>query len=403
MTSLARQRDQAAALVAGHGRIVAEFCDVGYSRMLAWARRPQAAALVAALADPDRGWDAIVIGEYERAFYGGQYSSMAPLFEHYGIQLWTPEVGGRIDFAAEDHEETMLALGFSVQAGDRPDQDPGPHRDGRPKPVSRAATSAAGRRTGTGWLMPGRTRTRSMPPGAGGRTGWSRTRPTAPVVKWMFAQRLAGHCVARITRALNDAGIPCPSAADPERNPHRTGTGVDAEHGGGDPGQPAVHRPSGVEPAAHRPRPGRPGQHRAGPPAGAAVEPPRWAGSSPPARRTRRSSARPTTSPPRTRARRAARPARPPAGTCWPGCCAAARAGGGWNPPGPTAGPPTGAGTATPAPPAPIPAGRRTCMSAKTRSCPAWRPWRSCRPVMPGPGRQEARKRPGHAPARPQT
>ena len=29
---------------------------------------PQAGALVAALADPERGWDAIVIGEYERAF-----------------------------------------------------------------------------------------------------------------------------------------------------------------------------------------------------------------------------------------------------------------------------------------------------------------------------------------------
>ena len=31
---------------------------------------------------------------------------------------------------------------------------------------------------------------------------------TAPVVAWMFAQRLAGHSAARITRALNDAGIP---------------------------------------------------------------------------------------------------------------------------------------------------------------------------------------------------
>jgi len=41
----------------------------------------------------------------------------------------------------------------------------------------------------------------------------------------MFAQRLAGHSVARITRALNDAGIPCPTAADPRRNPHRTGAG----------------------------------------------------------------------------------------------------------------------------------------------------------------------------------
>ena len=40
---------------------------------------------------------------------------------------------------------------------------------------------------------------------------------------WMFAQRLAGHSAARITRALYDAGVPCPSAADPGRNPHRTG------------------------------------------------------------------------------------------------------------------------------------------------------------------------------------
>jgi hypothetical protein len=35
-----------------------------------------------------------VAGEYERAFYGGQYASMAPLSEHYGIQLWPPEAGG---------------------------------------------------------------------------------------------------------------------------------------------------------------------------------------------------------------------------------------------------------------------------------------------------------------------
>jgi len=45
------------------------------------------------------------------------------------------------------------------------------------------------------------------------------------VVRWIFAQRLAGHSVARIARALNESGVPCPSAADPDRNPHRTGTG----------------------------------------------------------------------------------------------------------------------------------------------------------------------------------
>jgi site-specific DNA recombinase len=113
VTSWARQLQQAVMLVAGRGTIVAEFFDCGQSRMLAWARRPQAAALVAVLADPGRGWDAIVIGEYERAFYGSQYALMAPLFEHYGVQLWMPEVGGRVDFRAEDHEQTMLALGLS--------------------------------------------------------------------------------------------------------------------------------------------------------------------------------------------------------------------------------------------------------------------------------------------------
>jgi site-specific DNA recombinase len=46
----------------------------------------------------------------------------------------------------------------------------------------------------------------------------------APVVRWMFAHRLAGHSVARIARALNEAGVPSPSAADPGRNPHRAGT-----------------------------------------------------------------------------------------------------------------------------------------------------------------------------------
>ena len=36
VTSLGRQREQAEALVRGHGRVVAEFCDVGESRSVAW-------------------------------------------------------------------------------------------------------------------------------------------------------------------------------------------------------------------------------------------------------------------------------------------------------------------------------------------------------------------------------
>ena len=92
------------------------------------------------------------------------------------------------------------------------------------RPGSRAGTSAAARRTGTGWAMRGRIRTRRTRRGAGARTGWSRTRSR---------RRWSGGCspggwpgsAARITRALNDAGMPCPSAADPGRNPHRTGAG----------------------------------------------------------------------------------------------------------------------------------------------------------------------------------
>jgi hypothetical protein len=175
VTSRARQRDQAAALVAGFGLIVAEFFDVGWSRVLPWARRPQAAALLAAMADPDREFDAIVIGEYERAFYGSQYALMAPLFEHYGVQLWMPEAGGRVNFHSEGDEQMMTALGCSPSG-----RSPAPGSGCAPRwprrPASRAATSAAARRMGTGWPTPGRTRTRRTRRGAGGRSDWSRTR-----------------------------------------------------------------------------------------------------------------------------------------------------------------------------------------------------------------------------------
>jgi site-specific DNA recombinase len=223
VTSWARQWDQAAALVAGHGRIVAEFLDIGYSRALAWARRPQAAALVAGLTDPDRGWDAIVIGEYERAFYGSQYAAMAPLFEHYGVQLWTPEVGGCIDFGAEDHEQAMLVLGVQSKreiartrirvrtAMAAQTREQGRYLGGRPPYGYRLAD--AGPHPNKAHAAWGRRAHRLEPDPA-----------TAPVVAWMFAVRLAGHSLARITRALNDAAIPCPSAADPQRNPHRAGT-----------------------------------------------------------------------------------------------------------------------------------------------------------------------------------
>jgi DNA invertase Pin-like site-specific DNA recombinase len=62
--------------------------------------------------ESDRAFDAIVVGEYERAFYGSQYALMAPLFEHYGVQLSMPEADGAVDFQAEGHEAMMAGLGI---------------------------------------------------------------------------------------------------------------------------------------------------------------------------------------------------------------------------------------------------------------------------------------------------
>jgi hypothetical protein len=43
------------------GVIVAEFFDIGHSRALPWQRRPTASQLLAALRDPNRGFNAVVI------------------------------------------------------------------------------------------------------------------------------------------------------------------------------------------------------------------------------------------------------------------------------------------------------------------------------------------------------
>jgi recombinase len=48
---------------------------------------------------------------------------------------------------------------------------------------------------------------------------------TAPTVRWIFAQRLAGLGVSAIAARLNANGVPNPSQADRTRNRHRTGRG----------------------------------------------------------------------------------------------------------------------------------------------------------------------------------
>ena len=308
VTSRARQREQAEALVRGHGVIVAEFFDAGESRTVAWGRRPQAAALVALLADPDRGWDAIVVGEYERAFYGSQYAAMAPLFEHYGVQLWMPEAGGRVDFASEHDEQAMTVLGLSskrevtrtsirvrtamaVQV-----REQGRYLGGRPP---------YGYRLGDAGPHPNKAHA------AWGRRA-HRLEPdpeTAHVVRWVFAQRLAGHSVARIARTLNDAGDAVPVGVRPGQ-PAPRGAGWTLGTVTTILSESAVHLAvCGVEPARRcRPRtwPTRRTSAWGTRTCSGGTCP--TAGSSPHDRHMRRWSARPTSSPPRTSMPPAARP-----------------------------------------------------------------------------------------------
>src|SRR6266542_2024985 len=206
------------------GIIVAEYFDIGQSRSLPWARRPRAAQLLADLANPHRGFDAVVIGEPQRAFYGNQYSLTMPVFTHYGVELWVPEVGGPIDPDSEAHDLIMSVFGgmskgernriklrvraaMAAQAaiegrflGGRPPYgyriaDAGPH----PNP----AKAADGKRL------------HKLEPGP--QTAW--------VVRRIFAEYLAGRGLFAIAEGLTRDRIPSPSQHDRARNRHRTGEG----------------------------------------------------------------------------------------------------------------------------------------------------------------------------------
>ena len=61
------QLDSARQAIAGRGHILEEFFYVGCSRRLPWTERPKAAALLTAATSTDHPFNAVVVGEYERA------------------------------------------------------------------------------------------------------------------------------------------------------------------------------------------------------------------------------------------------------------------------------------------------------------------------------------------------
>jgi hypothetical protein len=76
---------------------MSDTADAGVSRRVAWPDRPQAAHLLVAITDPARPFDAIVVGEYERAFTGQQLDQLAPILRRHQVALWLPETYGPVD------------------------------------------------------------------------------------------------------------------------------------------------------------------------------------------------------------------------------------------------------------------------------------------------------------------
>jgi DNA invertase Pin-like site-specific DNA recombinase len=216
------QLARARALTAPHGEIVAEYFDVGQSRSLPWKRRPEASRLLDSLKDPRRGFDAVVIGEPHRAFYGNQFSLTFPLFEHYGVALWVPEVGGPIDPTSEAHDLIMSVFG-GMSKGER----------SRIKIRVRTAMAAQARTEGRflGGRPPYGYRIIDAGPhpnpakaAEGGRLHVLEPDPvTAPVVFRIFREYASGRGLYVIAEGLTADGIPSPSAYDPKRNRHRCG------------------------------------------------------------------------------------------------------------------------------------------------------------------------------------
>jgi site-specific DNA recombinase len=202
------------------GEIVAEFFDIGQSRSLPWKRRPEALRLLDSFRDPDRGFDAVVIGEPQRAFYGSQFGLTFPVFTHFGVGLWVPEVGGAVDPGSEAHDLVMSLYG-------------GMSKGERTRIKTRVRSAMAAQAAIEGRFLGGRPPYgyRLVDAGPHPNPGKAATGQqlhrlspdpiAAPVVRRIFDEFCAGAGLHRIASGLNADGIASPSAHDPARNSHR--------------------------------------------------------------------------------------------------------------------------------------------------------------------------------------
>jgi DNA invertase Pin-like site-specific DNA recombinase len=222
VTSRAWQRSVSEELVEGFGAIRVEFFDEGCSRRWSWSDRPAASALLAAAEDPNREFDAVVVGEYERAFYGDQFRQAVARLSAAGVQVWLPEAGGPVELDSPVHQALMVLLGAQAQR----EVVRARHRV---LAAMRVQTRVQGRFLG-GRPPYGYRLVEAGPHPNAMHARWGRRlhvlEPdpvTAPWVEWIFTERARGRSVASLVRELNDRGVPCPSSADPGRNGHRSG------------------------------------------------------------------------------------------------------------------------------------------------------------------------------------
>src|SRR6266568_675633 len=204
--------------------IITKYFDIGQSRSLPWKRRPRAAQLLADLSDPGRGFDGVVIGEPQRAFYGNQFGLTFPVFTHYGVELWVPEVGGAVDPGSEAHDLVMSLYG-------------GMSKGERTRIKTRVRTAMAAQAAIEGRFLGGRppygyriadAGPHPNPAKAADGKRLHKLEPdpeTAWVIRRIFAEYLAGRGLFAIAEGLTRDRVPSPSQHDAARNPHRTGEG----------------------------------------------------------------------------------------------------------------------------------------------------------------------------------
>ncbi|MEU2742942.1 recombinase family protein, partial [Streptomyces sp. NPDC007095] len=219
--SRAWQRHRSETLISPTGGvIVGEYFDVGQTRALPWQRRPRANELLEELKNPNRGFDAVVIGEPQRMFYGNQFSLIFPLFEHYRVPLWVPEVGGPVDPSSDAHDLLMSIYGGTSKAERNRIKI-------RVRAAMEALTAAEGRFLGGrppyGYkLVDAGPHPNPARASDGKRLYRLELDPeTAPVVTRIYREYLRGRGIHAIAEGLTRSGVPCPSRYDPNRNRHR--------------------------------------------------------------------------------------------------------------------------------------------------------------------------------------